>query len=64
MELDGPAIVSGGCLSVLVVRAATGVSRAREGMDRSGHTTTAELLGTAILQRLGAVRKTGYLRTP
>ena len=28
MELDGPAIISGGCLSVLVVRAATGVSRA------------------------------------
>ena len=28
MELDGPAIMSGGCLSILVARAATGVSRA------------------------------------
>ena len=28
MELNGPAIISGGCLSVLVARAATGVLRA------------------------------------
>ena len=27
-EFDGPALVTGGCLSVLVIQAATGVSRA------------------------------------
>ena len=30
MELDGPAIISGGCLSVSAARDATGVSRARD----------------------------------
>ena len=30
MELDGPAIISGDCLSVLAARDATGVSRARD----------------------------------
>ena len=30
IELDGPAIISGGCLSVSAARDATGVSRARD----------------------------------
>ena len=30
MELGGPAIISGGCLSVWAARDATGVSRARD----------------------------------
>ena len=51
IELDGPAIISGGCLSVSATRDTTGVSRARDVRKRAPRCNFASKLNR---ERLGA----------